>query len=64
MVFVPRRPADIPPGSAVVVTNPDQDCSAEAFHAFLDELLAGSEPEVDSLDAAEALRELRVDAEA
>jgi hypothetical protein len=55
---------DLPPGSAVVVTNPDEDCSPAAFHAFLDELLAGPEPELESLDAAAALRELRVDAEA
>jgi hypothetical protein len=59
-----NRPDDLPPGSAVVVTNPDEDCSPEAFHALLDDLLAGPEPELESLDAAEALRELRVDAEA
>jgi hypothetical protein len=29
---------------------------------LLDELLAGSEPELESIAAAEALRELRVDA--
>ncbi|MHB8296063.1 MAG: hypothetical protein ACYDH5_15880 [Acidimicrobiales bacterium] len=49
----------MPPGSTVVVTNPDEDCSADAFRAFPDELLAGPEPELDSLDAAEAARELR-----
>jgi len=59
---MPRQPADVPPGSVVVVTNSDEDCSTQVFHDFLDELLAGSEPEIDSLDAAEALRELRVDA--
>jgi hypothetical protein len=59
-----NRPNDLPPGSAVVVTNPDEDCSPAAFHAFLDDLLAGPEPELESLDAAEALRELRVNAEA
>ena len=32
--------------------------------AFLDELLSGPEPELDSLDAAETLRELRVDGKA
>jgi hypothetical protein len=48
----------------VVVTNPDEDCSPEAFHALLDDLLAGSEPELESLDAAEAIRELRADAKA
>ena len=59
-----NRPNDLPPGSAVVVTNPDEDCSPAAFHAFLDDLQAGPEPELESLGAAEALRELRVDAEA
>jgi hypothetical protein len=59
---MPRHPVDVPPGSVVVVTNPDEDCSPEAFHALLDELLAGPEPELESLGAAEALRELRVDA--
>lgn len=59
-----NRPNDLPPGSAVVVTNPDEDCSPAAFHAFLDDLLAGPEPELERLGAAEALRELRVDAEA
>ncbi|MDA8358094.1 MAG: hypothetical protein M0Z95_17785 [Actinomycetota bacterium] len=61
---MPRYPADVPPGSTVVVTNPDEDCSAQAFRAFLDELLAGPEPDLESLDAAEAVRELRDDAEA
>jgi hypothetical protein len=55
------RPANSPPGSTVVVTNPDEDCSPEAFRAFLDELLAGPDPELESLEAAEALQELRVD---
>jgi len=60
---MPRVPADLPPGSAVVFTNPDEDTSPEAFRAFLDELLAGPEPELDSVDAAEALRAVRVDAQ-
>jgi hypothetical protein len=59
-----NRPNDLPPGSAVVITNPDEDCSPEAFHALLDDLLAGPEPELESLDAAEASRELRAEAEA
>ncbi len=59
-----NRPNDLPPGSAVVVTNPDEDCSPAAFHALVDDLLAGPEPELESLGAAEALRELRVDAKA
>jgi len=48
----------------VVLTNPDGDCSPDAFHAFLDELLAGPEPELESIGAVEALDELRVDARA
>ncbi|MGO9819887.1 MAG: hypothetical protein ACLPTJ_04435 [Solirubrobacteraceae bacterium] len=61
---MPRLPADLPPGSGVVLTNPDEDCSPEAFRAFVDELLAAPEPEIESLDAAVALRALRVDANA
>ena len=57
-------PADLPPGSAVVLTNPDEDASPEAFRAFIDELLAGPEPELESVDAAAALRALRADAQA
>jgi len=57
-------PADLPPGSAVEFTNPDEDASSEAFRAFIDELLAGPEPELESVDAAEALRALRVDGQA
>jgi len=59
-----NRPNELRSGSAVVVTNPNEDCSPAAFHALLDDLLAGPEPELESLDAAEALRELRVDAKA
>jgi hypothetical protein len=45
----------------VVVISPD-DASPEAFRAFVDELLAGPEPELETIGAAEALRELRADA--
>ena len=61
---MPRLPADLPTGSGVVLTNPDEDCSPEALRAFVDELLGAPEPEIDSLYAAEALRALRVDASA
>lgn len=64
MAPMSRHAANLPPGSAVVVTNPDEDCSPEAFHAFLDDLLAGAEPQIESLDAAQALREMRADTEA
>ena len=46
-----------------MVTNPDEDRSPNALRAFIDELLAGPEPELDSIGAAEAIRELRVDAD-
>ena len=61
---MPRLPADLPPDSGVVLTNPDEDCSREAFRVLVDELLAAPEPEIDSVDAAEALCALRVDANA
>jgi hypothetical protein len=61
---MPRLPADLPPESAVMLTNPDEDCSADAFRAFLDELLDGPEPELNSVDAVDAVRALRVDAQA
>jgi hypothetical protein len=59
-----RNAKDLPADPAVVVTNPDDDCSAEAFRAFIDDFLAGPEPDLDSIDAAEALRDLRADASA
>jgi hypothetical protein len=49
-----NRPNDLPPGSAVVTTNPDEDCSPAAFHAFLDDLVAGPEPELERLGGAQA----------
>ncbi|HEX9504937.1 MAG TPA: hypothetical protein VGA62_02915 [Acidimicrobiia bacterium] len=48
----------------IVVTNPDEDCSPAAFRAFIDDLLGGVEPELESIGATEALRELRLDAKA
>ncbi len=56
-----RDASDLPTHPVIVVTNPDEDGSPSAFRAFVDELLAGPEPELDSIGAAEALRELRVD---
>lgn len=53
------RRAEEPIDPAVVVTNPEDDCTPEGFAAFLAELLAGPERQLDSLDATEALRELR-----
>ena len=60
----PRDAADMHVDPVIVVTNPDEDCSPEAFHAFIDELLTGPEPELDSIGAAEALAELHVDSRA
>jgi hypothetical protein len=54
----------VPADPVIVVTNPDEDCSPDTFSAFIEQLLAGPEPELDSLDATEALHQLRVDAEA
>jgi hypothetical protein len=45
----------------VVVLSPD-DGSPVAFRAFVDELLAEPEPELETIGAAEALHELRADA--
>jgi hypothetical protein len=45
----------------IVVTNPDEDCSPAAFRVVIDELLAGPEPDLDTISAADALGELRVD---
>ncbi len=61
-MFVARNASDLPADPVIVVTNPGEDCSSDAFRAFIDELLAGPEPELDSIGATEALRELRVDA--
>ncbi len=44
----------------MVVTNPDEDCSPEAFRALIDELLAGPEPDLETIDAAAALARLSV----
>jgi hypothetical protein len=44
------------------MTNPEDDCSPAEFRTMLDRLLAGPEPELESVGAAEALRALRIDA--
>jgi hypothetical protein len=54
----------VPLDPVVVVTNPDDDCSSEAFSASVCELLDGPEPETESIRAVETLRELRVDSAA
>lgn len=57
-----RNASHLPADPVIVQTNPDEDCSPSAFRLLIDELLEGPEPELDSIGAAEALRELRVDA--
>ena len=53
-----RRADDL--GPAVVVVNPDEDCSAAAGRLVIDEVLASPvEPSPESLHAAEILREFR-----
>ena len=56
-----RSASELPSDPVIVVTNPDDDCSPDSFRSFIDDLLGGPEPELDSIRAAEALRELRVD---
>jgi hypothetical protein len=46
----------------VVVISPDEG-SPETFRAFVDELLAGPEPGLETIGAAAELRELRPDTE-
>ncbi len=43
----------------IVVTNPDEDSSPKALRAFIDELLAGPEPELESVDAAATIWAVR-----
>jgi len=61
VLSVARNASDLPADPVIVVTNPDDDCSPEAFHALIAELLDGPEPETESIDAVAALRALRVD---
>ena len=59
-----RSTRDAATDPVVVSTNTDEDCSPGALSAFIDELLAGPEPPLDSIGAADAMRELRSDADA
>lgn len=56
-----RRAADLPRGPSVVVLNPDEDCSPEAFRTLIDDLFAGPEPTIESLDAVATLAVVRVE---
>lgn len=62
MIVVTNHASDLPADPLVVVTNPGEDCSPEAFHSLLDELMAGPEPELEEIGVTEALHTLRVDA--
>jgi hypothetical protein len=43
----------------MLVSNPDEDCSPQAFRIRPDELVAGPEFELEGIAAADALRDLR-----
>ena len=58
MVAVARRASDLPSDPAVVVTNPDDDVTAETFRAWLDHRQA-SEPTSPAVRAADTLAEVR-----
>jgi hypothetical protein len=60
---VVRRAADIPRDPAIVVLNPEDDVTAEAFVAWLDRRQAG-EPIDPGISAAETLTEARASGEA
>ena len=58
MVVVASRASDLPSDPAVVVTNPDDDVTAETFEAWLDHRQA-SEPTSPAVRAADTLAEVR-----
>ncbi|CAN5795879.1 hypothetical protein BH23ACT2_BH23ACT2_07130 [soil metagenome] len=58
-----RNASEMPVDPVIVVTNPDEDCSPATLRAFIDELLSGPEPELESVGAAATIRALRDEAE-
>lgn len=58
-----RRAADIPRNPAIVVLNPDDDVTVDAFTAWLDAREA-SDPVDPGVSAAETLAEARTTGEA
>jgi hypothetical protein len=54
-----RNRSDLPADPAVIATNPNEDCSPATLRAFISDLLSGPEPDLESIGAAHALRELR-----
>lgn len=63
MVDMARSAADFSNDPAVVVTNPDDDVTAETFRAWLDRRRAG-EPTSPAVRAVDTLAELRALGEA
>lgn len=60
-MVVVRSASSRPQDPVVVTTNSDEDCSPAAFAASLERLLRRPETDLDSIEAARALSELRVD---
>ena len=58
-----KRADDFSEEPRVVLLNPDEDTSPAAFRLLVDELLAGPEPTLASLGAADVLEQLRADHE-
>jgi hypothetical protein len=56
-----RAPTDVPSSPVVVLTSPGEDASPQAFRTFVDEVLAGPEPQLESVHAADVLRAIRAD---
>lgn len=56
-----HQASDFAGDPVIVVTNPDEDCSPTSFRRVLDDLLDAPEPELESIGAADALRELRAE---
>jgi hypothetical protein len=58
-----KRADDFSKEPRVVLLNPDEDTSPAAFRQLVDELLAGPEPTLEALGAAEVLEGLRAELE-
>jgi hypothetical protein len=59
---VASRASDPPADPVVVEITSDGNYSPEAFRAFVERHLAAPEPELETIGAVEALRDLRADA--
>lgn len=58
-----RNASEMPVDPMIEVLNPDEDCSPATLRSFIDELLAGPEPELESVDASATILALRDEAE-